>query len=193
MSLLRSFYTLGIDPGKSGAAVLLDVNVEGGSFSEKTIDINGADIYQGDELHQLMEELIDCPYKRPKIIVIEKVHAFSGQGVTSTFNFGSYYGRALFIQEYFAHETQPEQPRPQEWQKEMFTTQVFKENKRGERKLDTKESSRQTAIAFVKALPKQHSGEPFNVEIELLAAMKRKKDHGVSDALLLALWGARNF
>lgn len=63
------------DPGKDGALVLLDEN-----RVRKIIPFNEDDyVSEMQNTHSGM-----C--------VLEQVHAFSGQGVTSTFNFGKNYG-----------------------------------------------------------------------------------------------------
>ena len=63
------------DPGKDGALVLLDEN-----RVRKIIPFNEDDYVS------------EMQNKHAEICVLEQVHAFSGQGVTSTFNFGKNYG-----------------------------------------------------------------------------------------------------
>ena len=70
---------IGIDPGKSGGICFL----------------MGDDIKSfkcPDTTHDMTEELILAKNIRKCTAIIEKVHAFPGQGVTSCFNFGYNYG-----------------------------------------------------------------------------------------------------
>jgi len=98
-------------------------------------------------------------------IVIEAVHAMPGEGVCSVFSFGKSTGVALGSS-FCTHPVEPVQVSPQKWQN------YFRKKHR---------------------LPKQ----PFKTLTRDLAAklfpaqanlFKRKKDHGTSDAALIALW-----
>ena len=73
-----SIYT-GIDPGKSVGIAVIDTNV-GKVFAFKMANTE-ADIKN-----------ILKAYAIPGIAIIEAVHAFPGQGVTSMFTFGQNYG-----------------------------------------------------------------------------------------------------
>lgn len=98
----KKFY-IGIDPGLSGAISIYDVDKDtfiihdmpttqvevikkGGKKSDKTFLME----------NQIVEIL--KPFKDEEtLIIIEDVHAMPGQGVTSMFNFGKYYGILLGI------------------------------------------------------------------------------------------------
>jgi hypothetical protein len=68
---------IGIDPGKTGAACLLT--------DEETLFLRWDDDEQ-----QMVEQLIDWKVKyNIRCVIIEKVGAMPGQGVTSMFTFGS--------------------------------------------------------------------------------------------------------
>ncbi len=70
---------IGIDPGKSGGiCFLMDDDIKSFKCPDTT--------------HDMTEELILAKNIRKCTAIIEKVHAFPGQGVTSCFNFGYNYG-----------------------------------------------------------------------------------------------------
>ena len=70
---------IGIDPGKSGGiCFLMDDEIKTFKCPATT--------------HDMTEELILAKDIRKCTAVVEKVHAFPGQGVTSCFNFGYNYG-----------------------------------------------------------------------------------------------------
>jgi crossover junction endodeoxyribonuclease RuvC len=76
---------MGIDPGVSGAIAFYDRHA-------KTIAAHDAPIANGeidcDALARIIREV------GPSLCIIEHVHAVSGNGVTSSFNFGKSYGMA---------------------------------------------------------------------------------------------------
>ena len=75
---------IGIDPGKSGGiCFLMDDEIKTFKCPATT--------------HDMTEELILAKDIRKCTAVVEKVHAFPGQGVTSCFNFGYNYGLWLGI------------------------------------------------------------------------------------------------
>ena len=70
---------IGIDPCKSGGiCFLMDDDIKSFKCPDTT--------------HDMTEELILAKNIRKCTAIIEKVHAFPGQGVTSCFNFGYNYG-----------------------------------------------------------------------------------------------------
>ena len=83
--------TLGIDPGKGGAAVLLDDN---GwilyVWDTPTLKIGTKTVYDTGAMANILTEC--SASTRPFGVAIEKVGARSGQGVTSMFSFGEGYG-----------------------------------------------------------------------------------------------------
>lgn len=97
-------FWLGVDPGKSGAAALMDATtgeiVSTIKFSESERDI-----------HQWFLE-IDMAHA-----MLEKVHSMPKQGVRSTFTFGQQYGfcRAMLI----AHSFSFRDVAPGVWQRSM--------------------------------------------------------------------------
>ena len=75
---------IGIDPGKAGGiCFLMDDDIKSFKCPVTT--------------HDMTEELILVKNIRKCIAIVEKVHAFPGQGVTSCFNFGYNYGLWLGI------------------------------------------------------------------------------------------------
>lgn len=99
-----SLTTIGIDPGKTGAAALL---IDG--IYEDVIDwSDGPGV--ADKFHTwfLIYEI--------HLVVLEKVHAMPKQGVTSSFSFGQNYG---WWQGYLDGRELPwREARPQTWMKE---------------------------------------------------------------------------
>ena len=93
---------IGIDPGKSGGiCFLMDDEIK--TFKCPTTT------------HDMAEKLIISKNIRKCTAVIERVHAFPGQGVTSCFNFGYNYGVWLGILS--ALHIQYKLVSPQKWMK----------------------------------------------------------------------------
>lgn len=97
--------TIGIDPGKTGAMAVLEGSV--------------LRIWKFSTWKQMYSILIqvrdeDCT------VALEKVHAFKGQGVTSSFSFGASYGGWISILEGLgiSYQLIP----PQRWQKSILGT-----------------------------------------------------------------------
>lgn len=84
---------LGIDPGKSGAAVLLHDN---GRIAEiwdaPIIKIGTKKVYDTAAMADIIQSVIDAAFTNPVHVAIEQVAARPGQGVTSMFEFGLGYG-----------------------------------------------------------------------------------------------------
>lgn len=77
---------VGVDPGKSGGLACIDsLN---GTFKYIPMPLVGKEI-DAKAIHVF---LMEC---QPDLVVIEKVHAMPGQGVTSMFNFGKAYGSVI--------------------------------------------------------------------------------------------------
>jgi crossover junction endodeoxyribonuclease RuvC len=137
---------IGIDPGQTGAIAFIIAG------TARVYDFD-----DGDALSFLKKLwLADEPTKA----VIEKVGSMPGQGVSSTFkfgtNFGTWIGRLEALEIPFDFVT------PQKWKKAMFDSMP---------KGDTKEMSRNRALRLF-----PHMAE----------SLKRKKDHNRAEALLLA-------
>ncbi len=109
---------------------------------------------------QLFQTIMAGKQPRAFKCALEKAQAMPGQGVTSMFNYGVSFGILRGVLASFSISTQFVTPR--KWQK------VFDNRKKGE---DTKKTSLKMARRL---FPR--------VELHL------KKDHGKSDALLIALW-----
>lgn len=78
----------GIDPGMKGGIAILD--------NETNQMIAAPTPVLGKELDYRKVFNVLCEHK-PSIIVLEKVHAMPGQGVTSMFNFGMGYGALVAL------------------------------------------------------------------------------------------------
>lgn len=95
---------IGIDPGQTGGiAAIMGVTVH-----VWPMPLAGKDI----DLGELARILRSCA---PDVVVIEKVHAMPGQGVSSTFKFGEGYGGLKGVAA--ALDLRVELVTPQAWQK----------------------------------------------------------------------------
>ena len=137
---------IGIDPGQTGAIAFIRAGAVPRVF----------DFDDGAGLLTLKKLLVDDPVKA----VIEKVGSMPGQGVSSTFkfgtNFGTWIGRLEALEIPFDFVT------PQKWKKVMFDSMP---------KGDVKEMSRSRALRLFPNMAEK---------------LKRKKDHHRAEALLLA-------
>ena len=82
-------WVLGIDPGKNGAAVLLDADGRlARVWDTPLVQTAGKPAYDLTGMHRIIRTaVIDGAH-----IAIERVHAMPGQGVTSMVSFGEGYG-----------------------------------------------------------------------------------------------------
>lgn len=149
---------IGIDPGLTGALALLD---DDGAISD-VIDmpISAKTNGKGNQVNasllaQIMASLSRLPID---VVVIERVHAMPGQGVTSVFGFG----RSLGVVEGVAASCSlpVKWVTPQKWKKQFGL--IGKD----------KDASRTLVI-------EQH---PYKADL-----FKRKKDIGRADAVLIGL------
>lgn len=142
---------IGIDPGQTGAIAI--IYAPG--------DMAVYDFDDGDVLSELAT-ISQSPCKA----VLEKVSARPGEGVSSSFkfgtNFGTWIGRLEVLKIPFDFVT------PQKWKKAMFDSMP---------KGNVKEMSRDRAKRI---FPK------------MTEFLKRKKDHNRAEALLLAEYARRN-
>jgi len=161
-----SRWFIGVDPGLSGAiAAYCPDNENLIYFATPTLEItrNGKKkrAFDHQELARKMDEIVDLiGANNIKRVVIEKVGAMPGQGVSSMFSFGTSYGAV--VQAIADHFLRIEHVTPQVWKKAMKVTA-------------DKDSSRARASQL---LPR-HCG-----------AWSRVKDDGVAEATLMALYGA---
>lgn len=100
---LKAPYYLGIDPGKSGALALVDC--DGFAAGHYPLSATERDVW----------DWIVARAPTINAAVLERVHAFPGQGRTSIFTFGASYGfcRALLV----AAELRFELASPAKWQR----------------------------------------------------------------------------
>ena len=139
--------TLGIDPGQTGGAV---------AYSEKGVEIIGTPV----------EGIVYAKCSGASTIWLEDVHAFPGQGSTSTFNFGKAFGTVLGAAE--ALGVTVRLVSPQRWQNDLL------ERREG---MSTKDAAR----SFVE---KMWDLDGFTV------GRARKPHSGYIDAACIAYWGA---
>lgn len=141
---------LGIDPGFSGAWGVIDHN---GVYR------GCGDMHHTDKhilSNQIWDEIVDVRRGDDCEVVVESVHSFSGQGVASTFKFGTAFGGAVALAERLRCP----------WH--LVTPQVWKKAL----KLDSDKT---------KSLVMARNLWPT-------APLKRQKDNGRAEALLMAHW-----
>ena len=149
MSDIKQQAWIGLDPGKSGAYALL-------------MDSGTVDVYDWTDAKQFAEdvgrwmELVDI-----RLAVVEAVHSMPGQGVASSFKFGTVYGIAQGVITAFGIPLFLVSP--QKWQKTMLTV------------ADGSTTKEQSMCAARRMFPK--------------ADIRLKKHHGRADAILLAEYG----
>ncbi|MGJ8524317.1 hypothetical protein LMG33818_000025 [Halomonadaceae bacterium LMG 33818] len=142
---------VGIDPGKSGAIAAIGEK----SHAEK-IPLSGKEI-DGALIARLLSEL------NPDVVILEKVGAMPGQGVTSMFSFGKGFGIVIGVLE--ALSIPYRIVTPQAWKKCV---------------LAGTSKDKDAAINFVRrAYP----------DVELVPARCRKPHDGIADAVCLAEYG----
>ncbi len=142
-------FFLGIDPGQSGGWAVLD---GGGMYIEGALYEEGAFLPSVNTID---------PFGPFSLACLEKVHSFPGQGVASTFKFGTNFGWWQGVLDAF---TIPyELITPQRWMKAV---------------LDSGDRSPEHRMAFARRRWPD-------------APLTRKKDSGVADALCLAEYARR--
>jgi crossover junction endodeoxyribonuclease RuvC len=152
---------IGIDPGKSGGIAIIR---EDGSVSVASFD------------EYEYRTLISCLDSSPSntVVVVESVHAFSGQGVSSCFNFGKNFGWILGL--LFAYDLSPKLVQPQKWKAHyglIFGKEVTKDKKKSASILKARE---------------------IFPDVSLRKTSRCKTDNdGMAEALLMAEYGRRTF
>ena len=143
---------IGIDPGRKGGIALLSPTRNVGILLP----------YVDDTLvcSQILRILVK--YK-PDLVVLEKVHAMPGQGVTSMFNFGKNYGELLGTIKCSGLDYQLVDPR--QWKKVI---------------LANTNKDKEAAINFCTTT---------YPEINLTPNRKRTPQDGIADAVCLAAYG----
>ena len=145
---------IGIDPGKTGAYAIMTVHK----------DVFKVDVYDFTTFKEAAEHISTArDGSKNTVAILEKVHAFPGQGVTSMFNFGANYGgwQALLDILDISHMLKA----PQSWQKGLLS------------KADGINTKEQSLVSARRLFPDM---QPY---------LKRKKDNGRADAMLIA-WHA---
>lgn len=150
---------IGIDPGKSGGIAIIR--------SDGSVSVASFDEYE-------YRTLISCLDSTPSdtIAIVESVHAFSGQGVSSCFNFGRNFGWILGL--LFAYDIEVKLISPQKW-KSYFGLTFGKDT--------PKEVKKRASISKAR--------EIFP-DVSLRKTIRCKTDSdGISEALLMAEYGRR--
>lgn len=150
---------VGIDPGNTGAIASLDYDGTVKYCFDLPLEQEGnKKIIDGFELSRIIIDL------KPTCIVLEKVHAMPGQGVTSMFNFGQGYGIIKGTLQSMGHEY------------ELITPQAWK----GLAGLLKTEKD----AARIKAIEEFPEAEKF---------LQRKKDSGRADAIWIGYYGLKKY
>lgn len=154
---------VGIDPGLTGAIAVIGERVDAWDIPVLLKKVNA---------HELREILRDIHYgdtlSNIEMICIEQVNAMPGQGVTSMFNFGKTVGSIDAVASLM--KVPIVYVRPAKWKKDLglIRPDLVPAEK--------KELSRQRAIELYP---------------EVCDKLKRKKDNGRAEALLIALWAEK--
>lgn len=157
---------IGVDPGYSGALVVLEIGAYSTPRIAEIIDMPLVKVRKKNEINipalsnLIQKQNIFRPH--PVTAWVERVHAMPKQGVSSMFRFGQAYGIILGL--LWAHQIPVTLVTPQEWKK------TFKMSGTG------KDTSRMLASQYFS---------------DYTGAFKRKMDAGRSDAALIALHGFR--
>lgn len=152
------FFYIGIDVGIGGAIAVLG--------TDGTLDVYDMPIVEVKRNSKLKKEVSAAglhsiiKYQKPSIAMVENVSARPGQGVSAMFQFGRFFGQVEGV--ICSHEIPISYVQPRVWQKSA-----------GLRGGDLKETSRLRAMELFPAY-----AEKF----------RRKKDHGRSDASLVAYY-----
>lgn len=173
-------YYIGIDPGKSGAIVIL--NNKNSEVIKHVIPCIGTVIDIG-AIDSILAELIFLKGKDSLHLVIEDVHALYGSSAGATFSFGYVCG----VLEGIIHSLSIPHTKvqPKVWQKEMFQgiPEIRKPNTKDGKKgaLETKQMA---LLAAKRIFP----------DVDLRATTRSKNPHdGIVDALLMAEYCRRKF
>jgi len=111
----------------------------------------------------------------PDVVVIEKVHAYPGQGAVSTFKFGAAFGICIGV--IAALRVQIHYVTPQRWKTDLGLSHPPPHVRKSK------------ASAWRKAAAMDLARELYP---EAAGAWKRVRDHNRAEAALLAHWGALN-
>ena len=150
------FYYIGIDVGLGGAIASFGVDGTLDIYDMPTVEVARNSKLKKEVSAAGLHSIIR--YQKPAVCLIEQVAARPGQSVTAMFQFGRFLGQIEGV--IAAHEIPISYVQPRVWQKAV--------DLRGG---DTKESSRLRAMELFPGY-----AEKF----------RRKKDHGRSDAALIA-------
>lgn len=153
--MTTDMYVVGIDPGLSGAIAW----VEWGGPMYRTADMP---VMDGRVNATALADLLTSEETPPMFAVVEQVSSMPGQGVASTFKFGTAYGAALGV--LGALEIPIVHVRPNRWKKDFGIG-------------SDKEKGRALAI---------------DRWPNMASELARKKDHGRAEAGLIAQWGIDN-
>lgn len=151
---------IAVDPGKSGAVI---------RFFPPTMELEVWRDFKNEHdlavaIRDASEPWLDLSELKPVHAVVEAVHSMPGQGVVSTFTFGTWTGGAWIG--LLALGLQVHRPTPQSWQKWIRTQHPLA----GRTEFDSVEVARRIFPSYAETL------------------FARKMDHNTADAVLMAYW-----
>lgn len=151
-------YTIGIDPGVSGAVAILEGNELVMVFDMPVVEVMVNKKLKRRISPEMLADELQLYVREPVVAWIERVNAMPGQGVTSMFAFGEAYGLARGVM--VGMGVQCNMVTPATWKKAL-------------RLPEGKDASR----ALAAQLWPKHAGH-----------FKRAKDDGRAEAALIAHW-----
>lgn len=160
---MTQVYSLGIDPGQTGALAVFVLD-------GKDYYLNSVIDFDKQHIISILNDII--VFHDYASVCIEAVHSAPGQGVSSTFKFGTNFGWWLGVLEAFGYSYTLVSP--QKWQ-----GALFKKHKTNTGHL----------IGSTKEVSLQVAKELFSRDKDRQGLFERKKDHGRSDAALIGWYG----
>lgn len=167
---------LGIDPGKSGGIVGLDLH---GGFIKSIIPVLGDDV----DIHALYAFFTPLKEKYNCTLILEDVHSMFKMSAGSNFTFGFVCGAIEAI--VIAHGFKLIKIAPKTWQKELWqnSDKQYKPLEKGQKNLSI--NTKLTSLICAKRLFPQYDFRKSD-------SIRVKNDHdGIIDACLIAEYGRR--
>lgn len=157
---------IGIDPGLSGAVATI-TEIAGGYrasvYDTPVLQVENKRKYNTVGMAELLARAYGQHHTNEILVILENVHSMPKQGVASSFSFGE--GLGIWKGIIAAYGLPLEMPSPQRWKKEIMADQGKE-----------KDAARYKAIQLFPEIAEQ---------------LKRVKDDGRAEALLMAEYGRR--
>jgi len=177
----NSLVFVGIDPGKTGAAAVIEVDEAGKITLLGIIDIEFNKTKGLAELRDFFQSIEELANRNLKFVrfFIEEVHSMPRDGVASSFNFGKLFGSLLGYME--ALGVKYKTMTPVAWRN------VIKEEVPDFGSVKDRNKKKEESLGAAKQILEKYGGE------DMLFLFKRKKDHNRADAFLIAVAGAKKY